>query len=142
MCEILTLDEAIIHADEVAKAKYAESMLCHANPDDEQLDECIACAREHEQLAEWLRKLERYKAIEELPENPVWIYYSVQNEFKRKVVREVAIGMINCYILFTDGSQFTIWNKNYDEFIDKSIFFTCERAEAVIEGELQQCLRN
>ena len=136
MCEILTLDEAIIHADEVSKAKYAEGMLCHTNPNDEQLDGCIACAREHKQLAEWLRTLERYKTLEELPGNAIWIYYSVQNELKRKVVREVAVDKINCYILFTDGSQFTIWNKNYDEFIDKFIFFTYERAEAVIKGEL------
>ena len=46
------MDEAIKHAKEKATEKYNEAMLCHANPDDGELDGCIECAREHEQLAE------------------------------------------------------------------------------------------
>lgn len=61
----MILDEAIAHAKEIANTKYAEglSMLCHANPSDEELDGCIECAREHKQLAEWLTELQRYKQI-------------------------------------------------------------------------------
>lgn len=59
----MTLDEAIAHAREVANKKYAEGMLCHANPNDEELDRCIECAREHEQLAEWLEDLKKYRQI-------------------------------------------------------------------------------
>lgn len=51
----MTLDEAIQHAEDKSKEIYIEAMLCHANPDDGNLDECIECAKEHEQLAEWLK---------------------------------------------------------------------------------------
>lgn len=60
----MTIDEAIAYAREVAEKKYAEGMLCHANPDDRLLDGCIDCAKEHEQLAEWLEELKRYRDTE------------------------------------------------------------------------------
>ena len=63
--ERLTLDEAIVHAKEVVREKYNESFLCHANPDDGKLNPCIECAKEHEQLAEWLEELKSYKEAEE-----------------------------------------------------------------------------
>lgn len=45
---MMTLDEAIAHAEEVANAS------------------CDECSKEHKQLAEWLKELKRYK---ENPEN-------------------------------------------------------------------------
>lgn len=63
--ERLTLDEAIAHAKEVAEEKYNEGFLCHANPDDGKLDECVKCAQEHEQIAEWLTQLKEYQQLEE-----------------------------------------------------------------------------
>lgn len=59
----MKLDEAIAHATEVASKKYAEGMLCHANPNDKELDGCIKCAEEHEQLAKWLEELQQYREI-------------------------------------------------------------------------------
>ena len=61
----LTLKEAISHAKEVAEENYRRGMLCHANPNDEELDKCIECGREHEQLAGWLEELRRYKDLKE-----------------------------------------------------------------------------
>ena len=61
----LTLKEAISHAKEVAEENYRQGMLCHANPNDEELDKCIECGKEHEQLAGWLEELRRYKDLEE-----------------------------------------------------------------------------
>ena len=52
----MTLDEAIQHAEDKSKEIYIKAMLCHANPDDGELDKCIECAKEHEQLAEWLKE--------------------------------------------------------------------------------------
>ena len=37
----MNMDEAIKHAKEKATEKYNEAMLCHANPDDGELDGCI-----------------------------------------------------------------------------------------------------
>ncbi len=58
----MKIDEAIAHAREIAKQKYAEGMLCHANPNDEKLDRCIECAKEHDQLADWLEELKELRA--------------------------------------------------------------------------------
>ena len=57
----MNLEEAIKHAKDIATNKYNEGFLCHANPDDEELDRCIKCAREHEQLAEWLEELKELR---------------------------------------------------------------------------------
>ena len=57
----MTIDEAIAHAREVSEEKYNDGFLCHANPDDGKLDECVKCAQEHEQLAEWLEELKTYR---------------------------------------------------------------------------------
>ena len=53
----MTIDESIAHEKEVAKEIYVESMLCHANPDDGKLDDCIERGKYHEHLAEWLEEL-------------------------------------------------------------------------------------
>ena len=47
----MTLDEAIVHAREVASRKFDDRV------------HCIRCAEEHEQLAEWLEELKQYRAI-------------------------------------------------------------------------------
>lgn len=57
----MTLEEAIKHCDEVANEKYIQGMLCHANPNDKHLDNCIECANQHEQLKEWLMELKDLK---------------------------------------------------------------------------------
>ena len=57
----MTLDEAIQHAEDKSKEIYIQAMLCHANPDDGKLDKCIECAKEHEQLAEWLKDYREMK---------------------------------------------------------------------------------
>ena len=53
----MTIDETIAHEREVAKEIYVEAILCHANPDDGELDDCIQRGKYHEQLAEWLEEL-------------------------------------------------------------------------------------
>ena len=60
---MMDLDEAIRHCEEVAKENYNVGFLCHANPNDEELNKCVECAREHEQLAEWLRELKAYREL-------------------------------------------------------------------------------
>lgn len=66
--EGLSLDEAIIHARETAEKKYLEGFLYYANSgnieNDKKNDEYIKCAEEHEQLAEWLEELKKYREVE------------------------------------------------------------------------------
>ena len=53
----MMIDEAIVHAREVASRKFDDRV------------HCIRCAEEHEQLAEWLEELKAYRANEGISEN-------------------------------------------------------------------------
>lgn len=95
----MTLDEAIKHAEEVAEE--------NRNVDEGKLDllycgdtecieahksNCIACAEEHEQLAEWLKQLKEIKRILDAPsykENGVTYSYCYDSKTKLKHIREV-----------------------------------------------------
>lgn len=61
----MNLEETIKYANDMATKKYTEAMLCHANPDDEELDGLIDCALNHEQLAKWLGELKELKEYKE-----------------------------------------------------------------------------
>ena len=58
----MTLDEAIVHEKELAEENYMQGMLCHANPNDDELDRYIDNGRYHEQVVKWL---EDYKYIKQ-----------------------------------------------------------------------------
>jgi hypothetical protein len=63
----MTLEEAILHAEEVAEENEKTILYYTIQGDKEWLDECekdcIECANEHRQLAEWLRELKAYKEL-------------------------------------------------------------------------------
>lgn len=59
----MTLDEAIKHCEEKAK-ELREQVNTHTVVDAEEIGDCIECAEEHGQLAEWLKELKRYKGAE------------------------------------------------------------------------------
>ena len=61
----MTIDEAILHAEEVAESK--EKQIKNGDWEKDSLTErnCIKCAEEHRQLAEWLKD---YKRLKEQPE--------------------------------------------------------------------------
>lgn len=63
---MMTLDEAIIHAEEKAE-KQENKAKSYPIPDKSvkgsgrKYNACIKCAKEHRQLAEWLRELKAYR---------------------------------------------------------------------------------
>ena len=65
---MMTLEEAIIHAEEVAEAEERFAKL-HQRLDrgikgsGKRYLSCLECAKEHRQLAEWLRELKAYREI-------------------------------------------------------------------------------
>ena len=60
---MLSIDEAISHAREVANTQKGKSGICLQNDlECEHFSDCLKCAEEHEQLAEWLEEL---KALRE-----------------------------------------------------------------------------
>ena len=70
----MTLDEAIKHCDEKAEElkEKAESNIIEITKEGEirvydgkEYDDCLECAKEHEQLAEWLTQLKQVQNIAE-----------------------------------------------------------------------------
>ena len=62
----LTLEEAIVHAKEVAEKNYRGADFESIDYiDDDIKANCVKCAEEHEKLAEWLEELKSYKGLEE-----------------------------------------------------------------------------
>ena len=60
----MTIDEAIAHAREVANTQRGKSGICLQNGlECEHFSDCLKCAEEHEQLAEWLEELKAYREI-------------------------------------------------------------------------------
>ena len=51
----MTIDEAILHAEEVAEENQSIVDCCDYFGDN--MAKCEKCAKEHRQLAEWLREL-------------------------------------------------------------------------------------
>ena len=60
----MTLDEAIKHCEEVAEKFDTELNLINCGISNESCDNCLECAKEHRQLAEWLRELKAYRKAE------------------------------------------------------------------------------
>ena len=71
----MTIDEAIVHAREVASRKFDDRV------------HCIKCAEEHEQLAEWLEELKQYRAIGTLEECRAAV--EKQKEIKPKELKNI-----------------------------------------------------
>ena len=57
-----SIDEAIAHAREIASEQKRRSGICVQNDSEcDKFSDCLKCAEEHEQLAEWLEELKEYK---------------------------------------------------------------------------------
>lgn len=79
----MTIDEAIVHAREVATIqrnnKKLNDTLGPFSPYYNQ--DCVKCAQEHDQLAEWLEELKQYRAIG----TPEECWAAVEKQTERKV---------------------------------------------------------
>ena len=60
----LTLDEAIKHCEEVAEDKKAQAWEAQLQEEYGKVKSCKECAKEHKQLAEWLKELKQFKEQE------------------------------------------------------------------------------
>lgn len=64
---MISIDEAILHARQVAENKRADKRKVQNKPDEYRA--CEKCAEEHDQLADWLEELKAYRANEGMSEN-------------------------------------------------------------------------
>lgn len=132
--ERLTLEEAIVHAKEVAEKNYRGADFESINYiDDDIKTNCIKCAEEHMQLAEWLEELKSYKEAEEqglLVRLPCPVGTTVWDICGMDIRENVVCG-IECG---KNGKQF-LW-ANHDEWLGELndlVFLTREAAEKKLE---------
>ena len=149
----MTLDEAIKHAKEKAQKhrqtekKYRE---IHRSENDEslfkeQLEDCIGCAEEHEQLAQWLEELKEYRQKKEqsspynLPCKVGKFVYLIDNRFASSrgkamkcYIDEFTVSKFGCFAILSGCEPFYMLNRftsvNIRNF-GKTVFLTKEEAE-------------
>lgn len=146
----LTLEEAIVHAKEVAEKNYRGADFESIDSvDDDIRTNCIKCAEEHEQLAEWLEELKSYKDLEEqslfvrLPckvGDMVW-----DNDFgypESYEIKAFSYGYCDSYVEPDIEDQIIFYYENYSgsitgafpmSEIGKTVFLTREEAENKLE---------
>ena len=113
----MTLDETIAHEREVAKEIYVEAMLCHANPDDGNLDDCIERGKYHEQIAEWLEDYKRIKQwksdiMDEFCKYDVNSFEELVTNARNKTIDDFANG-ISEYLCVENATKYG--NKNAEQ---------------------------
>jgi hypothetical protein len=141
--ERLTLEEAIVHTKEVADMNYNDAEKFDSNDSVENYMKanCIKCAEEHEQLAEWLEKLKSYKDAEEqglLVRLPCkvgdTVYVPTRNFVSELRITMVSVDMHEAYFSWMLNSGIY---PNLDGFskskLGKSVFLTREEAEKKLE---------
>ena len=134
--ERLTLEDAISHAKEVAEKNYRGADFESIDSvDDDIKANCIKCAEEHEQLAEWLEELKSYKDLDEqglLVRLPCKVgdsvFIIVGKDISRQGIRKIEIS--DNSIIFKTNRQKRIFN--VAEF-GKTVFLTREAAEKKLE---------
>lgn len=134
--ERLTLEDAISHAKEVAEKNYRGADFESIDSvDDDIKANCIKCAEEHEQLAEWLEELKSYKDLDEqglLVRLPCKVgdsvFIIVGKDISRQGIRKIKIS--DNSIIFKTNRQKRIFN--VAEF-GKTVFLAREDAEKKLE---------
>ena len=134
--ERLTLEDAISHAKEVAEKNYRGADFESIDSVDNDIKaNCIKCAEEHEQLAEWLEELKSYKDLDEqglLVRLPCKVgdsvFIIVGKDISRQGIRKIEIS--DNSIIFKTNRQKRIFN--VAEF-GKTVFLAREDAEKKLE---------
>ena len=146
----LTLEEAIVHAKEVAEKNYRGADFESIDYIDDYIkDNCVKCAEEHEQLAEWLKELKSYKEAEKqgllvrLPckvGDKAW-----DNDFgypESYEIKAFSYGYCDSYVEPDIEDQIIFYYENYSgsitgsfamSEIGKIVFLTREEAEKKLE---------
>ena len=148
--ERLTLEESIVYAKEVAEKNYRGADFESIDYIDDQIKaNCVKCAEEHDQLAEWLEELKSYKDLEEhgllvrLPckvGDKVW-----DNDFGHPESYEIkafSYGYCDSYVEPDIEDQIIFYYENYSgsitgsfamSEIGKTVFLTREEAAKKLE---------
>lgn len=87
----MTIDEAISHAREVASEQKRRSGECVQDDSErDKLSTCLECAKEHEQIAEWLEELKRYRDT-----NFICIHLDIDSDEVKRLIADARIKAID-----------------------------------------------
>ena len=129
----MSIDEAIAHEKEVAKEIYVEAMLCHANPDDDKLDDCIENGKYHEQIAEWLEELKKLRQCTNI-ENREYPYFNGFKEGKQVGYNKAIDDLSNKICIHFADWQYSEEDKCIKDIIELAYESVEEIAEQLKEG--------
>ena len=118
---MLSIDEAIAHAREVASRQFDDRV------------HCIRCAEEHEQLAKWLEELKAYKEIgtvEECKNNTLEIL-KAYNKAIDNFVENISLKISDSFIWEKIANCFK--SKNIDDTSDEIIVYVINTANEIAE---------
>ena len=121
---MLSIDEAIAHEREVAEEQRKDNDNCKYKSQygckdcaDYYSKPCIECAKEHEQLAEWLEELKDYRDKNKMV---VRIDCANSDEFKDmavKLAKEQYNKAVDDFVKLAKEYNWNIRNRNENEFI-------------------------
>ena len=131
---MLNIDEAITHAREVANTQKGKSGICLQNGlECEHFSDCLKCAEEHEQLAEWLEELKVYKAIGTVKEckNSVLDIPKAYNKAIDDFVEDISLKISDSFIWGKIADCFK--SKNINDTSDEIIVYIINTANEIAE---------
>lgn len=146
----MTIDEAIAHARETSakKRKQADNYRTYSLQDghvwNDNIEGCEDCAKEHEQLAEWLTQLKEYQQLEKqgrlikLPCKVGDTVYGINTD--RNIVSALKIISMNIYsyAIYFNYQLIDGIYKNIVNFADTDIGKTVFLTESEVEAKLKE----
>ena len=137
----MTLDEAIAHAKEVASKVRKNGNYLHFRGNERIANECEECAKEHEQLADWLtelqerREADKWISVKERtpddlePVNITWINHEPEpyyKEIKGKPFTATGVYFNGQWYWWSTLCTDILaeYSHNYDDIVDKAIEIT------------------
>ena len=112
---MMSIDEAIAHAREVASEQKRRSGICVQNNSEcDKFSACLKCSEEHEQLAEWLEDYKRIKMLIPIEQALKNEYNKAIDDFKKMLtiekIKEYAesdgfINLNNCSLMIFDITE-------------------------------------
>ena len=117
---MLSIDEAIVHARDVTNEQKRRSGICIQNDSEcDKFSDCLKCAEEHEQLAEWLEELKELRELKsKLNINSQYRLYRIWQMMRQRCNNENAEnykyyggrGICVCNEWENDFSLFALWS--------------------------------
>ena len=129
----MTLDEAIEHAEEVAEEK--EEQAWEAQLQEEYIT-CKDCAKEHRQLAEWLKEL---KQLRKQPKTGRWIPVSekLPEDDKKQYIVQKTNGFIDILGFTKDAYKLDKYDFAEYKGKNKQLFYEDDSEYGYIEWECE-----